>query len=143
MNDNITVKTTNGMTTIARENIAAFTIVGSTTMEIHLKSGTIFTTRDMVVEPLAELILGEASQTNSEAIESLSSSLSEIREATRWNLDDIVNHRDRLDKLEEGFKSYTDEIHHHLIGNHFRHGSIGLCERVSNLEEQIIQHSEE
>ena len=34
MNDNITVKTTNGMTT------------------------TIFTTRDMVVEPLAELILG-------------------------------------------------------------------------------------
>ena len=58
MNDNITVKTTNGMTTIARENIGAFTIVGPTTMEIHLKSGTIFTTRDMVVEPLAELILG-------------------------------------------------------------------------------------
>ena len=59
MNDNITVKTTTGMTTIARENIAAFTIVGPTTMEIHLKSGTIFTTRDMVVEPLAKLILVE------------------------------------------------------------------------------------
>ena len=58
MNDNITVKTTNGMTTIARENIAAFTIVGATTMEIHLKSGTIFTTRDMDTNLLAPLIIG-------------------------------------------------------------------------------------
>jgi len=136
MNDNITVKTTNGMTTIAKESIGAFTIVGATTMEIHLKSGTIFTTRDMVVEPLAELILGEASQTNRDSIESL-------REAVKLIDSDVINHRDRLDKMEEGFKSYRDEIHFHLIGNYYRHGSIGLCERVSNLEEQIIQHSEE
>jgi hypothetical protein len=102
MNDNITVKTTNGMTTIARENIAAFTIVGSTTMEIHLKSGTIFTTRDMVVEPLAELILGEASQTNRDSIESL-------REAINLIDSDVINHRDRLGKLEEQIIQHSKE----------------------------------
>ena len=59
MNDNITVKTTTGMTTIARESIIGFTIEGPTTMNIHLVSGTIFTTKDMDVNLLAPLIIGD------------------------------------------------------------------------------------
>ena len=58
MNDNITVKTTTGMTTIARESIIGFTIENPTTMNIHLESGTIFTAIDMDVNLLAPLIIG-------------------------------------------------------------------------------------
>lgn len=66
MKDNITVKTTTGMTTIARENIAAFTVVSPNSMEIHLQSGTIFTTEEMAVGQLAMLIIGEVSQEGEE-----------------------------------------------------------------------------
>ena len=66
MKDNITVKTTTGMTTIARENIAAFTVISPNSMEIHLQSGTIFTTEEMAVVRLKRVIIGEISQEEEE-----------------------------------------------------------------------------
>jgi hypothetical protein len=56
----------------------------------------------MVVEPLAELILGEASQTNRDSIESL-------REAINLIDSDVINHRDRLGKLEEQIIQHSKE----------------------------------
>ena len=83
-------------------------------MEIHLKSGTIFTTKDMVVEPLAELILGEASQTNRDSIESL-------REAVTLIDSDVINHRDkllvvdsRLNNLVDSFIQFRDATVEHI-----------------------------
>lgn len=42
----ITIATTTGLTTIAIDSICAYTYVKSEIVQIHLKSGTIFTTTD-------------------------------------------------------------------------------------------------
>jgi len=42
----ITITTTTGITTIAIDSICAYTYVTSECVQIHLKSGTIFTTSD-------------------------------------------------------------------------------------------------
>jgi len=44
--ERITITTTTGITTIAIDSICAYTYVTSECVQIHLKSGTIFTTSD-------------------------------------------------------------------------------------------------